>query len=161
MSAAACLQWTILQDLSRSMLHVGMHDECEIFLAESALITQAPSLIELAKGFWVTGLKLKISLGSELSIAFDCIQSKIVPMKLAQLVPTPAEKAAFEAGKVISLLEIDQESNQFVYSRCVCLEGVQRGHVLALCKSESTLRAFLQAKMNDHDDEADEVRDIG
>ena len=58
------------------MLHVGMHDECEIFLAESALITQAPSLIELPKGFWVTGLKLKISLGLELSIAFDCIQSK-------------------------------------------------------------------------------------
>ena len=82
------------------MLHVGMHDECEIFLAESALITQAPSLIELAKGFWVTGLKLKISLGSELSIAFDCIQSKIVPMKLAQLVPTPAEWETMNTNRI-------------------------------------------------------------
>ena len=43
----------------------------------------------------------------------------------------------------------------YVYKcRCVCLNGLQKGHILAVCKSEKNLREFMQAQAFDDGEEA-------
>jgi len=49
-----------------------------------------------------------------------------------QLIPSPKEQKLFEQGKVVSLLELDQESNQFTNSRYVCCSVLQCVAVLGV-----------------------------
>ena len=42
-----------------------------------------------------------------------------------------------------------------VSNRCACLNGLQKGQIVALCKSEETLRRYLQDKAYEEGEEGE------
>lgn len=115
------------------------------------------------------------------SLASSTTQPRLKALRLRwQLVQSKKEKTDFESGRILNLVGIDADSGQgnacryflrsrhqlpischalddcFAQRRCTCLFSLQRGQLLALCKSDKSLREFLQAEAF----EGDENREV-